>query len=82
MKHAYTLALPTLLLLLAPPQTRAQAAQTEPPKPLVLTEAIPTPGVQGRFDHFGFDGKNQLFVAALEFGPGISYLIPQKKGNS
>jgi DNA-binding beta-propeller fold protein YncE len=32
---------------------------------LVLTEAIPTPGVQGRFDHFGFDGKNQLFVAAL-----------------
>jgi len=21
--------------------------------------------VQGRFDHFGFDGKNQLFVAAL-----------------
>src|SRR5215468_12076895 len=37
----------------------------EPPRPLVLTEAIPTPGVQGRFDHFGFDGKNQLFVAAL-----------------
>lgn len=23
------------------------------------------PGVQGRFDHFGFDGKNQLIVAAL-----------------
>ncbi|HKM66852.1 MAG TPA: hypothetical protein VJX70_06775 [Candidatus Acidoferrum sp.] len=45
------------------------AAQTqmppEPPRPLVLTEAIPTPGVQGRFDHFGFDGKNQLFIAAL-----------------
>src|SRR6516164_8994667 len=39
--------------------------QTESPHPLVLTEAIPTPGVQGRFDHFGFDGKNQLFVAAL-----------------
>ena len=37
----------------------------EPPRPLVLTEAIPTAGVQGRFDHFGFDGKNQLFVAAL-----------------
>jgi DNA-binding beta-propeller fold protein YncE len=33
--------------------------------PLVLTEAIPLPGVQGRFDHFGFDRKNQLFVAAL-----------------
>ncbi|HEY6945068.1 MAG TPA: hypothetical protein VI431_07995 [Candidatus Acidoferrum sp.] len=37
----------------------------EPPRPLVLTEAIPMPGVQGRFDHFGFDGKNQLIVAAL-----------------
>jgi DNA-binding beta-propeller fold protein YncE len=35
------------------------------PRPLVLTEAIPLPGVQGRFDHFGFDRKNQLFVAAL-----------------
>jgi len=34
-------------------------------RPLVLTEAIPLPGVQGRFDHFGFDRKNQLFVAAL-----------------
>jgi DNA-binding beta-propeller fold protein YncE len=38
---------------------------SEPPHPLVLTEAISTPGVQGRFDHFGFDGKNQLLVAAL-----------------
>ena len=34
-------------------------------RPLVLTEAIATPGVQGRFDHFGNDGKNLLFVAAL-----------------
>ncbi len=25
-----------------------------------MTEAIPMPGIQGRFDHFGFDGKNQL----------------------
>jgi len=41
------------------------AAPPEPVRPLVLTEAIPTPGVQGRFDHFGFDGKNQLFVAAV-----------------
>jgi hypothetical protein len=48
------------------PQLLAQAPSVpEPPRPLVLTEAIPTPGVQGRFDHFGFDGKNQLFVAAL-----------------
>ena len=42
-----------------------QAPVDEKPRPLVLTEAIPTPGVQGRFDHFGFDGKNQLFVSAL-----------------
>jgi len=54
------------LLLALSAQVHAQAApQAEAPKPLVLTEAIPTPGVQGRFDHFGFDGKNQLFVAAL-----------------
>lgn len=37
----------------------------EKPRPLVLTEAIAVPDVEGRFDHFGFDGKNQLFVAAL-----------------
>jgi DNA-binding beta-propeller fold protein YncE len=42
-----------------------KAASAEKPRPLVLTEAIPIPGVQGRFDHFGFDGKNQVFVAAL-----------------
>jgi hypothetical protein len=55
-----------LLLFARVCQTHAQAgAALEPPRPLVLTEAIPTPGVQGRFDHFGFDGKNQLFVAAL-----------------
>ena len=47
-------------------QVRAQEkASPEHPRPLVLTEAIPLPGVQGRFDHFGFDRKNQLFVAAL-----------------
>lgn len=37
----------------------------ETPRPLVLTEAIPMPGILGRFDHFGFDGRNQLIVAAL-----------------
>src|SRR5580704_1904554 len=42
-----------------------KAAAAEKPRPLVLTEAIPVPGVQGRFDHFGFDGKNQVFVSAL-----------------
>jgi DNA-binding beta-propeller fold protein YncE len=44
---------------------QAQQADTAGPRPLVLTEAIPTPGVQGRFDHFANDGKNRLFVAAL-----------------
>src|ERR1700752_3800525 len=48
------------------PLVHAQGgASAEAPRPLVLTEAIATPGVQGRFDHFRFDGKNQLFVAAL-----------------
>jgi len=42
-----------------------EKSNAPPPKPLVLTEAIPLSGVLGRFDHFGFDGKNQLFVAAL-----------------
>ena len=66
MRPTYSLGFWTLLLLATPPLTNSQAApQVEPTKPLVLTEAIPTPGVQGRFDHFGFDGKNQLFVAAL-----------------
>jgi hypothetical protein len=56
----------TLLALANSPALRAQgAAAPEAPRPLVLTEAIATPGVRGRFDHFGFDGKNQLFVAAL-----------------
>ena len=55
-----------LLFFSISPLLRAQGtASPEPPRPLVLTEAIATPGVQGRFDHFGFDGKNQLFVAAL-----------------
>jgi hypothetical protein len=55
-----------LLALAVSPVLRAQtSATTEAPRPLVLTEAIATPGVEGRFDHFGFDGKNQLFVAAL-----------------
>jgi DNA-binding beta-propeller fold protein YncE len=47
-------------------QTYAQdKTALEPPRPLVLTEAIPMTGIQGRFDHFGFDRRNQLFVAAL-----------------
>jgi DNA-binding beta-propeller fold protein YncE len=54
-----------LLAFFCSPSSAQQAPTSEKPRPLVLTEAIPTPGVQGRFDHFGFDGKNQLFVSAL-----------------
>jgi DNA-binding beta-propeller fold protein YncE len=37
----------------------------EQSRPLVLTEAIPLAGVQGRFDHFGYDHRDRLFVSAL-----------------
>jgi len=56
----------SLLLLASSPKIFAQSApSSEAPRPMVLTEAIPVPGVQGRFDHFGFDGGNRLFVSAL-----------------
>ena len=57
-----------LVVLLSEFSIPALAQKTSTPeaaRPLVLTEAIPVPGVQGRFDHFGYDGKNRLFVAAL-----------------
>ena len=56
------------VILIAGFTAQVSAQEKSPPessRPLVLTEAIPLPGVQGRFDHFGFDRKNQLFVAAL-----------------
>ena len=62
--HALITAAFLFTALLAPFFAEDLTSQ-EPVRPLVLTEAIATPGVQGRFDHFGFDGKNQLFVAAL-----------------
>ncbi len=66
MKFCHLLFTSALIFLAAVPRLAAQTAATpEPPHPLVLTEGIPVPGVQGRFDHFGFDGKNQLFIAAL-----------------
>src|SRR5258708_4234998 len=34
-------------------------------RPLILTGAIPLPGVHGRIDHFGFDQKSRLFLSAL-----------------
>jgi DNA-binding beta-propeller fold protein YncE len=54
-----------LLGLIAWPIAAQKSPATERPRPLVLTEAIPLPGVQGRFDHFGFDHKNMLIVSAL-----------------
>jgi DNA-binding beta-propeller fold protein YncE len=55
-----------LSILTTPSRIFSQSAPgTDQPRPLVLTEAIATPGLVGRFDHFGFDGKNRLFVAAL-----------------
>jgi len=54
-----------ILFGLCPSCLAQKTAAPEKSRPLVLTEAIPTPGVQGRFDHFGFDGRNQVFVSAL-----------------
>ncbi len=61
-KSFLALAFSLTAFLILPAQEKSSAPG---PQPLVLTEAIPLSGVQGRFDHFGFDGKNQLFVAAL-----------------
>lgn len=53
---------PTLLLLVS----LAGAVHAAEPVTLKLTQSIPLPGVQGRFDHFAIDVKGQrLFVAAL-----------------
>jgi DNA-binding beta-propeller fold protein YncE len=45
-------------------QKTPEASNTEPVRPMVLTEAIPLEGVKGRFDHFATSGK-MLFVSAL-----------------
>ena len=53
------------LILVSISQTDAQKRSTAPPpRPMVLTEAIPLEGVKGRFDHFATAAK-QLFVSAL-----------------
>ena len=45
----------------------AEQSQSVPTKssPLVLTGAIPLPGVQGRIDHLAIDTKGRLFISAL-----------------
>jgi len=66
MRKIFQLCFACLSISVFAAQLNAQVTSApEPPRPLVLTEAIPMAGVQGRFDHFGFDGKNQLIVAAL-----------------
>ncbi|MBZ5527287.1 MAG: YncE family protein [Acidobacteriia bacterium] len=54
-----------LLAAFAPLAPAQESAPAEPTKPLVLTEAIPMPGVQGRFDHFATDGKGHVFVSSV-----------------
>ena len=44
--------------------TSPKSAGAEQPKPLVLTETIPLPGVKGRFDHFA-SGGGRLFISEL-----------------
>lgn len=43
-------------------QKRPNAVERDPP--LVLTDAIPLAGIQGRFDHFAY-GRGRVFVSAL-----------------
>lgn len=47
--------------------TLAAQSPPAPPKsaPLVLTGAVPLPGVQGRIDHLAIDPKGRLFISAL-----------------
>ncbi len=52
-----------LLFLLLTAMASAQDSAAS--RPLVLTGAIPLPGVQGRIDHFGMDDKGHLFLSAL-----------------
>lgn len=66
MTRANRLGMTFALLAASAAQAAAQeSAPAEPPKPLILTEAIPMPGVQGRFDHFTSDGKGHIFVSSV-----------------
>jgi len=66
MKKVCGICLALTLIVAFTTQISAQKSSTsQGARPVVLTEAIPLPGVQGRFDHFGFDRQNRLFVSAL-----------------
>ena len=65
MKFPPWISLPALFVfVLTTPKIGRQAGASADSKPLVLTDAIPLPGVKGRFDHFATGGKF-LFVSAL-----------------
>src|ERR1700733_8772278 len=52
-----------LVVLLLAAMTSAQDSTAS--RPLVLTGAVPLPGVHGRIDHFGMDGQGHLVLSAL-----------------
>jgi len=54
-----------LVLALTTSVCAQTSARSESTQPLVLTGAIPLPGVQGRIDHLSTDQKGRLFVSAL-----------------
>ncbi|HKS72369.1 MAG TPA: hypothetical protein VJQ82_04180 [Terriglobales bacterium] len=54
-----------VVLLFMAARSSAQRPATAQQQPLILTGAIPLPGVHGRMDHFGYDPANRLFVSAL-----------------
>jgi hypothetical protein len=63
---AWSCAITFALLAAFTPSVLAQKNPTPASEhPLVLTGAIPLPGVEGRIDHFGFDPGNRMFVSAL-----------------
>jgi DNA-binding beta-propeller fold protein YncE len=65
-KHHRALIIMALTAVLAAATLAAQS-QTGTPKasPLVLTGAIPLPGVRGRIDHLAIDPSGRLFISAL-----------------
>ncbi|MGA2812751.1 MAG: YncE family protein [Candidatus Acidiferrum sp.] len=64
MKRFFAIGVALLGLLARPSGLRAQDVASAEPRPMVLTEAIPLPGVKGRFDHFATSGR-KLFISAL-----------------
>jgi hypothetical protein len=65
MKRFGDLGIAIALLFAGTTQVNAQESSApQEARPLVLTEAIPLEGIEGRFDHFGTSGR-KLFISAL-----------------